>query len=291
VGGTITTALTHADVAQTVVEGFFPRVERDARPARQRRVGFQELGLPYAADAAVTRHLASFLSRQAAGSPMTAAVRRGPSGMAAPTHVLFNGGVMKAAVLRERLVEVLSSWLGAEGFEPLDARHVLDAPDLDQAVARGATYYGQARRGRGVRIRSGAARTYYIGIESAMPAVPGLPAPLKALCVVPFGMEEGTSAGIPAREFGLVVGEPAEFRFLSSSIRKADAPGTLVEDWGDEIEELSPLEVTLRIDGQEDSVVPVSLESRVTEVGTLELWCVARDGHRWKLELNIRDQP
>jgi hypothetical protein len=212
--------------------------------------------------------------------------------MAAPTHVLFNGGVMKAAVLRRRLVEVLSGWLVAEGFEPLDDRHVLDAPDLDQAVAKGAAYYGQARRGRGVRIRSGAARTYYIGIESAMPAVPGLAAPLKALCVVPFGMEEGTSAEIRAREFGLVVGEPAEFRFLSSSIRKADSPGTLVEDWGDELEELSPLEVTLRIDGQEDAVVPVTLESRVTEVGTLELWCVARDRQqRWKLELNIRDQP
>jgi hypothetical protein len=291
VGGTITTMLTPADVHGTVLDGFFPPVERDARPARQRRVGFQELGLPYAADAGVTRHLASFLSRQAAGSPMTAAVRRGPSGMAAPTHVLFNGGVMKAAVLRRRLVDVLSSWLVAEGFDPLDDRHVLDAPDPDQAVARGAAYYGQARRGRGVRIRSGAARTYYIGIESAMPAVPGLAAPLKALCVVPFGMEEGTSAEIPAREFGLVVGEAAEFRFLSSSIRKADAPGTLVEDWADEIEELSPLEVTLRIDGQEDSVVPVTLESRVTELGTLELWCVARDRqHRWKLELNIRDQ-
>jgi hypothetical protein len=292
VGGTITTQLTGTDVREAVVEGFFPLVDREARPARQRRVGFQELGLPYAADAGVTRHLASFLSRQAAGSPMTAAVRRGPGGMAAPTHVLFNGGVMKAAVLRRRLVEVLSGWLVAEGFDPLDERHVLDAPDLDQAVARGAAYYGQARRGRGVRIRSGAARTYYIGIESAMPAVPGLAAPLKALCVVPFGMEEGTSAEIRAREFGLVVGEPAEFRFLSSSIRKADAPGTLVEDWGDEIEELSPLEVTLRIDGQEDAVVPVTLESRVTEVGTLELWCVARDRQqRWKLELNIRDQP
>jgi hypothetical protein len=192
-------------------------------------------------------------------------------------------------VLRERLVEVLNTWLAAEGFEALGPDQVLDAPDLDHAVARGAAYYGHARRGRGVRIRSGAPRSYYIGIESAMPAVPGMPAPLKALCVVPFGMEEGTSASID-REFGLVVGEPAEFRFLSSGERKGDEPGTLVEDWGDEIGELSPLEVTLRLDGQEDTVLPVTLESRVTEVGTLELWCVSRDGaHRWKLELNIRE--
>ena len=158
-------------------------------------------------------------------------------------------------------------------------------------MARGAAYYGKARRGRGVRIRSGASRTYYIGIESAMPAVPGMEAPLKALCVVPFGMEEGTEATIPGREFGLVVGEPAEFRFLSSSVRKQDHVGSLLEDWGADIEELSPLEVTLNLDGQQGTVVPVRLETRVTELGTLEVWCVSRDGaQRWKLELNIREK-
>jgi hypothetical protein len=124
-----------------------------------------------------------------------------------------------------------------------------------------------------------------------MPTVPGMEAPLKALCVVPFGMEEGTEATIPGREFGLVVGEPAEFRFLSSSVRKQDNVGSLLEDWGTDIEELSPLEVTLKLDGQQGSVVPVRLETRVTELGTLEVWCVSRDGtHRWKLELNIREK-
>jgi hypothetical protein len=289
VGGTVKTELTTADLLQVVLDGFFPRVGRDVVPARARRVGLQELGLPYAADAGITRHLASFLTRQAGGTAMATPIRRGTSGMACPTHVLFNGGVMKAGVLRQRLVEVLDGWLTAEGFPPLGAAGVLEAPDLDHAVARGAAYYGQARRGRGVRIRSGAPRSYYVGIESAMPAVPGLSAPLKALCVVPFGMEEGTSADITGREFGLVVGEPAEFRFLSSTLRHADAPGTLVEDWGDSIEELSPLEVTLRLEGQDDTVIPVTLESRVTEIGTLELWCVSRDrSQRWKLELNIR---
>jgi len=158
-------------------------------------------------------------------------------------------------------------------------------------VARGATYYGQARQGKGVRIRSGASRTYYIGIESAMPAIPGMPAPLKALCVVPFGMEEGTEVQLLEREFGLVVGETAEFRFLSSTVRKQDPIGTMLEDWGDEMEELSPLEVTLELEGQEHTVLPVRLESHVTELGTLELWCVSRDGEqRWKLEFNIREQ-
>jgi len=291
VGGTIKTEVRREDLDHVLVDGFFPVVASNELPARQRRIGFQELGLPYAADPAVTKHLARFLSEQVRNSPEASNIRRGPTGLACPTHVLFNGGVMKASLLRDRVVSVLNTWLREEGFEALGATHVLEAPDLEHAVARGAAYYGRARRGRGIRIRSGASRTYYIGIESAMPAVPGMEAPLKALCVVPFGMEEGSEAKIPDREFGLVVGEPAEFRFLSSSIRKQDQVGSLLEDWGDEIEELSPLEVTLTLDGQQGSVLPVRLETRVTELGTLEVWCVSRDGsHRWKLELNIREK-
>ncbi len=291
IGGTVKTELTREDLDQVLLEGFFPEVASSELPTRQRRIGFQELGLPYAADAAVTKHLARFLSEQVRNSPEAANIRRSQSGLACPTHILFNGGVMKAAVLRDRVVQVLNNWLREEGFDVLRPQQLLDAPDLEHAVARGAAYYGRARRGRGVRIRSGASRTYYIGIESAMPAVPGMEAPLKALCVVPFGMEEGTEATIPNREFGLVVGEPAEFRFLTSSLRKQDHVGSMLEDWGDEIEELGPLEVTLTMDGQQGTVVPVRLETRVTEIGTLEVWCASRDGkQRWKLELNIREK-
>src|SRR5438093_4821100 len=113
----------------------------------------------------------------------------------------------ESGALRARIVEVLNRWLRQDGFAPFDSAHVLDAADFDHAVARGAAYYGRVRAsGRGVRIRSGASRSYYIGVESAMPAVPGYAAPLKAVCVVPFGMEEGTSATIPDREFGLAIG-------------------------------------------------------------------------------------
>ncbi len=291
VGGTLKTEMMRNDVETVLVDGFFPVVGSDQMPARQRRVGFQELGLPYAADPAVTRHLARFLREQSRNAAEGDNIRRGPSGLACPTHVLFNGGVMKADALRARLVEVLNTWVRAEGFPALDARHVLEARDLDLAVARGAAYYGKARRGRGVRIRAGAPRTYYIGIESAMPSVPGMEAPLKALCVVPFGMEEGTRADIPGREFGLVVGEPSEFRFLSSTTRKQDRIGDLIEDWSDDIQEISPLQVTLPSDGQANEVRPVRLEANVTEVGTLELWCVGREGtDRWKLEFNIRNR-
>jgi hypothetical protein len=291
VGGTIKTELPRDELDRVLVEGFFPEVGSDEMPARQRRIGFQELGLPYAADAAVTKHLARFLAQQVQNSPEAGNMRRGRTGLACPTKVLFNGGVMKAAALRERLVAVINRWLTEEGFAALGPGEVLEAPDLEHAVARGAAYYGKARRGHGVRIRSGASRTYYIGIESAMPAVPGMEAPMKALCVVPFGMEEGTEAQIPGREFGLVVGEPAEFRFLSSIVRKQDHVGDLLENWSGEIEELSPLEVTLNLDSKQGTVMPVRLESRVTEIGTLEVWCVSREGgQRSKLELNIREK-
>ena len=284
VGGTIKASLSRADL-DAVLEGFFPAVAGSDLPARTRRVALQEIGLPYAADPAITRHLARFLSQEAAAIEQgNKAVRRGPSGLACPTHVLFNGGVLNSTFVRDRLLSVLNSWLGAEGFPPIQS---LSGEDLMQAVARGAAYYGAARHGKGVRIRGGIPRTYYIGIESAMPAVPGMMAPLKALTVAAFGMEEGTDLRIPDREFGLIVGEPAEFRFFCSAVRKNDTPGAMIEDFGDDLEELAPMEVQLTGAG---GIVPVSFETVVTETGVLQLWCVAQDGRRWKLEFNVRER-
>ena len=201
--------------------------------------------------------------------------------------MLFNGGVLNARLVRERLLQVLSTWLAEEGFAAVEP---LSGEDLMHAVARGAAYYGMARRGRGVRIRGGVPRTYYVGIESAMPSVPGFPAPLKALTVVPFGMEEGTEERMPDREFGLVVGQPAEFRFFASPVRKNDKPGDLIEDFGEELQELPPMGVELSAAEDGADVVPVSFETVVTETGMLQLWCVARDGRRWKLEFNVRER-
>jgi hypothetical protein len=184
--------------------------------------------------------------------------------------------------------EALSKWIAPKGEGVRD----LHGADLDRAVAAGAAYYGLVRRGKGIRIRGGTARAYYIGIETALPAVPGAPPPLKALCVVPFGMEEGTEADVPGQEFGLVVGEPAEFRFLGSTVRRNDPVGTLVEEWEGQIDELTPMQTTLEAPGKEGRMVPVHLHSKVTEVGTLELWCLSRDGKdRWKLEFNVRERP
>jgi hypothetical protein len=269
IGGSIKTELKRADVEALLVDGFFPQVGPEARPRKARTVGLRELGLPFAADAAVTRHLAAFVG----------AHRRA-------TCVLYNGGVMKGRALSRRVTETLDAWSDS----PEDDLKVLTGTDLDLAVAHGATYYGLVRRGRGVRIRGGTARAYYVGIETAMPAVPGMAPPLKALCVAPFGMEEGSEAEVEDREFGLVIGEPAEFRFLASSTRPDDRVGTMLEEVDDRVLELPPVATALEGEG-EGQLVPVHLRSRVTEVGTLELWCVEKDGpRRWKLEYNVRQE-
>jgi hypothetical protein len=286
VGGTIKATLHRDDIDRVLSEGFLPQVSSTSMPERQRRAGLQEIGLPYAADPAITRHLARFLRQQAATSEQ-GALRRGPSGLACPTHVLFNGGILKAGMVRERLLATLNSWLAEEGFEPAAQ---LSGEDLMHAVARGAAYHGLARLGCGVRIRGGVPRTYYVGIQAAMPAAPGFPAPLKALTVVPFGMEEGSGVRIPGREFGLVVGEPAEFRFFTSAMRKNDQPGDLIEDFSGDLEEISPMEVTIGAVEAPSEVVPVSFETVITETGVLQLWCVARDSRRWKLEFNVRER-
>ncbi len=260
----------HRELLDSILlQGFFPACNVDEQPLRQMTSGFQEMGLPYASDAAITRHLAAFLSQHCGHQKVTA--------------VLFNGGVFKSVLLRDRILATLSQWF------PHNPIRCLDPGDLEVAVARGAASYAHARRHGGIRVRGGTARSYYIGVQIPAPAIPGFAPPIKALCVVPFGMEEGTEAQVPGLELGLVVGEPVQFRFLGSNTRKNDALGASIEDWHEEINELTPLAATLDSDDPPGTRVPVRLHSRVTEVGTLELSCEGvRDHRRWKLEFQVR---
>jgi len=282
VGGSIKHDLPRGDAEQVLVDGFFPECKPDAEPAKARPMGLQELGLPYVSDPGITRHLATFLQKQ---SEALANKKKKPTIL--PSAILFNGGVFKSDSLRNRLLNVLGSWAKSAKAEPT---RELAGADLDLAVARGAAYYGLVRRGKGVRIRGGTARAYYIGVETAAPAVPGMAPPLKAICVAPFGMEEGTEADIPAQEFGLVVGEEAEFRFLGSNVRRDDAAGAVVDEWEGQIDELAPVRTTLEGKATAVRTVPVHLHSKVTPVGQLELWLMSRDGkQKWKLEFNVRE--
>jgi molecular chaperone DnaK (HSP70) len=291
IGGSIRTELRANEIAELLVEGFFPVVASGDRPLSRPRTGLRALGLPYAQDAAITRHLAAFLGKQIDATEDLAGFVAQKGSFLHPTAVLFNGGVLKAPALARRILEVLKQWLEADGAPPA---RLLEGADLDLAVARGAAYYAYVRRGKGVRIRGGTAKSYYVGIESSMPAVPGMEPPLSALCIAPFGMEEGTQAEAAPQELGLVVGEPVSFRFFESATRRDDRPGAVV-DRVEQLEELPSIEATLPPTAEPGAghrsgdVVPVRLQAAVTELGTLRLEAIGnRAAERWKIELDVR---
>lgn len=284
VGGAIRTELGKDELRAVVLDGFFPEVSADARPTSRARTALTRFGLPYASDAAITRHLAAFLGRQASS--------HGGSGkLLHPTCVLFNGGVMKSELVRERLRATLDRWLDADGAPPA---RVLHGADLDLAVARGAARFGRVREGHGIRIRGGTAQAHYVGVEGAAPAVPGVEPPLTLVCVAPFGMQEGATVGIDA-DLAVVVGERVSFRFFGSSVRRHDEAGAAFERTSsDEITELPQVEVELPSEGRaEGEVVPVRLRATVTEIGTLLVEAVPLEPRKpdecWKVELSVRE--
>ncbi|EAS64432.1 Hsp70 family protein [Photobacterium angustum] len=290
-GGTLQTELTQEEVQQTLVEGFFPQTPVEEHPVQAARGALTQMGLPYAQDAAVSRHVASFLSRQSqAVDELFEQFEQIHDGFIRPTAILFNGGVLKSNLLSDRLLGIINSWLTTGGSEPAK---LLQGLDLDLAVASGASYYGSVRQGKGVRIRGGIASSYYVGIESAMPAIPGMEAPLEALCVAPFGMEEGSQANVPSQEFGLIIGQPVQFKFFGSTVRRDDVAGTHLDWWQpEEMEELPSIQMTLPVsDGRTvGEVVPVKLASRVTELGTLCLEAISTDnGQKWQVEFDVRE--
>ncbi|HAS6389675.1 TPA: Hsp70 family protein [Vibrio vulnificus] len=305
-GATLKTELTQQEVQQMLVDGFFPKVAITEHPVQRNRGALTQMGLPYAQDAGITRHIAAFLSKQAnanseaapaqdynpfvGGMPGMPGAQQASVDFIKPTAILFNGGVLKSSLLAERLEETINEWLLDADAEMAKR---LTGVDLDLAVASGAAYYGAVRRGQGVRIRGGIASSYYVGIESAMPAIPGMAPPMEALCVAPFGMEEGTSVDVPSQQFGLIIGQPVNFQFFGSTVRRDDLAGTHLDHWGpDELEELPEIQVTLPVSEgrREGEVVPVTLASRVTELGTLYLEAIAADnGQKWHVEFDVRD--
>ena len=273
VGGTLSAVVTPEDVRETLIEGFFPFVpydDTDADPDTHARPGLQEMGLPYVADAAVTRHLAAFLRQHLPAGELVDAV-------------LFNGGVFTPEGLRERVIEVMGVWFSKPGehFKPL----ALTSPSLDLAVAWGAAYAGWLRHSGGRRIGGGVPRSYYLGVEAKDVA----PGQLAVVCVVPRQLAEGTEIAIPSPVFELAIGEPVLFSLYTSTARD-DRPGEVVNVDKSQLLQLAPLHTMLR-GGKRAGArrVPVTLVARNTEIGTLELFCVSQEGTRWKLEFNTRE--
>ena len=293
-GGTLSTQLERSTLEQVALDGFFPLTGITDLPQEGRGAGLQELGLPYASDPVVSKHLARFLTRSLTNVRASEALKSlvgdpdSSKGFLAPTAVLFNGGVFNAAPIRQRVLDLLASWNQGQPVRELEGFQ----PDL--AVAKGASFYGRNRvTGKGIRIKAGAARSYYIGLETSMPAVPGFKPPVKALCVVPQGMEEGSDLVIEGQEFGLVTGQTADFRFFSSEVRSGDTPGEILPDAERELDETSALEVDLPpVEGfPEGQAVPVQINAVVTELGNLELWMKhTNSDHRWKVEFQVRTE-
>ncbi len=264
------------EAVELLVDGFLPRVALTERPS-ELQSGFQEFGLPYAADHGITRYLAAFLT--AHRHTGAAAVEPEDHDAARPDVVLVNGGFFASPVLRERLLDVVSEW-----FQPADSPwrpQVLDNDRLDLAVARGAAYYGMVRRGEGVRIAANLARSYYIGVEHEQHS---------AVCLVPGDAEPGQEIELADIPFHLTISEPVEFPLFVSSTRLTDRPGELITIDREQLRPLPHIRTVLRAARKsEKGQVPVHLHSRLTEIGTIDLWCseVGKD-RSWRLQFDIR---
>ncbi len=281
IGGSVQSELSRAEVLEIVLDGFFSRSARDAEPERGSKLGLQEFGLPFVADPSITKHLGAFLRRhkaeaigQGGYTPLDRPAR--------PDAILFNGGALTPATVRDRLVEVVTSWFPDDPGPPYAPR-VLSNDSLDLAVAVGAAYYGIVRRGGGIRIGGGTARSFYVGFQAEQADRPWL-------CVVPRDAQEGDEITIARHDFDLLMGQPVAFPLASSSVRPDDQPGDLLGPDPDSIRELPPLQGLMRVGRKAKAErVPVRLAARVTEVGTVELWCQSRtDDRRWRLQIQLR---
>ncbi|MBI3269378.1 MAG: Hsp70 family protein [Planctomycetes bacterium] len=292
VGGGVQVQVTRAEGEALVLDGFLPRVGLDARPAT-RRSGFQEFALPYAPDPAITKYLAAFLAahRQAAGAAagLEGAAREGEGedeggDAGVPEIVLLNGGFFASPVLRDRLLEVLSSWREAGAGGKRAAMRTLRNDRLDLAVARGAAYYGTVRRGRGVRISGGLLHSYYVGVDA------GGAAGRVAVCLLPSGLEEGQGVDLTDRAMDLLIRRPVEFPLYVSRTEATDAPGELVGVDDERMAPLPPIRTVIGSGrGGAADLVRVHLHARRTEIGTLDLWLSeARGDRKWRLSFDLR---
>jgi molecular chaperone DnaK (HSP70) len=282
IGGSQQVEITRDEVQRVLVDGFLPRVDLEDKPQR-RASGFQEFGLPYATDAAITRYLASFLTaHRRAGLDEDTQLPHDP---ARPDFVLFNGGFFASHVLRERLLSVLTGWFrNTSEFDQAEqswAPQVLENQRLDLAVAHGAAYYGLVRRGEGVRIAADLARTYYVGVAGEEN---------QALCLVPASAEPGSTIELADHKFDLLVSEPVEFPLYVSSTRLTDRPGSLVPIDPEQLKALPPIRTVLKAKPRDVADrLTVTLAGRLTEIGTLELGCREVDGTRtWRLQFDVR---
>ncbi|NVK41053.1 MAG: hsp70 family protein [Oceanospirillaceae bacterium] len=276
IGGTKSCELTRDEVRELALDGFFPVVDLDARPDR-RRSAVVEFGLPYAADPAISKHIAEFLGRHQSACREALQLAADVQVPAVPDAVLFNGGVFNSGSARERLLDILGQWRGAP-VQALENRH----PNL--AVAYGAVAYGLARRGAALKIGGGSARSFFLQIDTAGDEGQ------QGVCLLPRGSEEGREVRLAERRFALRLGQPVRFHLLSTSADTRYAAGELVAIDRESFVDLPPLFAALEADDDDTAEVEVELVSTLTEVGTLKIECVslADSSKRWAVEFQVR---
>jgi molecular chaperone DnaK (HSP70) len=281
-GGALSTELTAQEAEAIILDGFLPSVSAEQRPRRpQARAALQELGLPWAQEPAITRHLAQFLGQHGrAGFTALGVDSPSEDALPRPDAILLNGGVFNSPRLAQRLVDAVSAWWPAQPRIALLAHQ-----SLDLAVARGAAYHGLSRRGFGLRIGGGAARAYYVGL--ALQAQQG-DGP-RGVTLIPRGFEEGESVDLAGQRFELTLGRPVQFQLYSTTADRIDAPGDIVSLQGELFKPLPPIHTILKGAQPSAATVPVHLEATLTEIGTLQLWCVSDVAdERWRLEFELR---
>jgi molecular chaperone DnaK (HSP70) len=280
IGGSRSADLTREEVSALVVDGFFPLNEQQ-EPAKRGRGAIVEFGLPYASDAAITRHLADFLRQHASAMREALGVPADSTAVPIPDTLLLNGGVFRADALARRLEATLAGWRQ----QPLRILHN-DNPDV--AVARGGVAYALGQSGQAPVIGGGSARSYFLLLDDA--AHPDQPR--RAVCILPRGAAENREILLADRTFALRLGRPVRFHLASST---ADAPqaGDVVTLQPDDYVQLPPIATVLRDSSSADArkEIPVQLATSLSEVGTLEVHCVARDdAQRWLLEFQLRGE-
>lgn len=283
VGGSLKSTLRRATVEERILDGFFPKVPLTGASKPKKRAGLTEFGLPYEQEPAITHHLAAFWQRF---QPIVQAETG--RALPIPDYVLFNGGVFTPERLRQRVLDVIQHWFPEAGsdWQPI----ALSSPRLDLAVAKGAAYYGLARRGEGTRVGSGSARAYYVGVKAEEHAKNEETVP--SVCIVPRGAEEGFAAHLDQTPFEALTNQPVTFHLFTSTTRTGDAFGEIVSLDTASIQPLPPVRTVLRF-GRKGIArsLPVELAVRLNEIGTLEIWCESvQTEHRWQLAFDVRQE-
>ncbi|GBC61076.1 molecular chaperone DnaK [Desulfonema ishimotonii] len=280
IAGTLSAELNRQDIEDALLEGFFPIASPQDKKREDLRKGITEFGLPYESEPAITRHMGWFLEQHRADVKQILG-RENPS----PDLVLFNGGSLKAGVVQERIREALRQWFGIP-----DERlpRVLENPDPDLAVALGASYYGLVKIGQGVRVGSGSPRSYYLGVTTRDQALSDNGK--QAICLVERGLDEGSPIELADKKFEVLTNQPVSFDIYSSSFRSGDRSGDLVTV-DDSLSALPPIQTVVRFGKKgQQTRIPVQIEARYTEMGTLALWCRSSvTDHRWQLQFQLRN--